>query len=191
MGRVRHDGLRRAVEVAQRHPSLYQVGRTARLWAGRHLARPLELPGVPGRVHPNDLMMAWAPRQGGRLRRRGYRLPPPERAGLDLLGHLGRALAPGGILLFTIHGEKSLGCIEDHGRWLGGHVEGIVAEVASTGCCYRPYPYYRGSGYGLAWHSSDHITDSMASIHGGSLALIGHLPPGPESIQDAFVYQRR
>jgi len=43
----------------QRRPPLYRAARAARLWAGRHLLRPRVIAGVPGRVHPNDVVMAW------------------------------------------------------------------------------------------------------------------------------------
>lgn len=281
MSPPRRVGLADAVEWAKGHPALYQAARAARLWAGRNLARPSVVPGVPGRVHPNDLMMAW--RRPGRaaayaaggagclalieqalaavgrsagdvsswldfgcghgrvLRHLVQAVPPgriwaadlnpeavafcaselgvspldgtdlavpdgrrfeviyafsvvthlPEEAGLELLARFGRALAPGGVLLFTTHGERSLGLIEHQARWLVSQAEDIRAEVSRGGFSYRPYPHYRGGGYGMAWHSAGWLVDAMAELHGDAMRLVSHLPHALEGVQDAFVYQRR
>ena len=271
-----------AVEWVKQHPVLYRAGRSTRLWAGRHLARPRALPGVPGKVHPNDLMVAWgrgdkaaAYARGGRrcvslveeslalcdrsvadvrswldfgcgygrvLRHLVLTVAPgrmwaadvdpeavrfcasefgvqpvdvsngptvlegerfdmiyafsvlthlPEQAGLDLMARFGRSLLPGGLLLFTTHGETSLGLVEHHGRWLPGHAPTIRAEVGDAGFSYRPYPHYRGDGYGMAWHAAGYVRDAMTRLHGDSLALVRHVPDALEGLQDTFVYQRR
>ena len=270
-----------ATEWVKRNPFLYGLARGARLWAGAHLARPRTVAGVPGRVHPNDIMFATAggDRKGAYLGdgrnalsllddaltavdRRvedveswldfgcGYgrvlrflveRADPqaiwvtdwdheaaafcvaefgvhvfhparggtpvdadgfdvayafsilthlPERAAVDVMALLGRVVRPGGLLVFTTHGETSVTWAPELGRWCAGLAPAIRDEVSRNGFAYRSYPYYRGNGYGLAWHAPSYVAEVMDRLHGDGLQPVSFLPGSFGRHQDTFVYRR-
>lgn len=116
----------------------------------------------------------------------------PEARGRDLLRILGAAVEPGGILLFTIHGQWALENAESYGSEYGGKVKpALMQAVTGRGVGYVPYRHYYGDDYGMTWHSERYIRDVMAELHGSSLQRLFHEPRGLDRHQDVFAYQRR
>jgi SAM-dependent methyltransferase len=108
-----------------------------------------------------------------------------------LLRLLGESLRPGGLLLFTTHGQWSLDHIEFYGsRWVPQQAE-IARRVRERGIAYEPYGYYADDNYGLTWHSERRVRETMAELHGDALDLVFFEPHGLDHHQDVFVYRRR
>ena len=115
----------------------------------------------------------------------------PERAGMDAMALLGRVVRPGGLLVFTTHGETSVTWAPTLGRWCAPLAPAIRDEVSRYGFAYHPYPHYRGNGYGLAWHAPGYVAEVMDRLHGPGLQAVSFLPQSFGGHQDTFVYRRR
>ena len=235
----------RVAAASRRWPPAYRALRAGHRAVGERLP-PRPVPGVPGRVHRNDLMLtgrsaaeveayvslgaravdlladAVAPARledlrdlvdlgcgHGRVLRHLVRRVDPARvtavdldasaaafcaaefgvrtadaaAGLppadlvwcgSVLTHLdrpvwealvadaGRALRPGGTLVFSAHGPQAL---EGLGRELPYVAEALPAlrrELAATGAAYLAYPHYSGAQYGLTVHTRPAVEAAAA-----------------------------
>jgi hypothetical protein len=103
---------------------------------------------------------------------------------------LAGALAPGGVLVFTTHGEWSLERPERYGREFLGKGGEIEAELARRGCHFIPYAHSRDRSYGITWHTPEYIS-SLFSRLAHPLTRIGVDARGLNLYgQDAHVFQR-
>jgi SAM-dependent methyltransferase len=269
----------RIVAAIKRSPRAHRAARSARLAIGR-LVPPRQFPGIPGRVHFNDLMFekgspeevaSYAERAcnvianieaslraAGRTFEEierwldfgcGYgrvirflidRVPPErifasdvnkegvdfcrtefginpvysrsnlslvrvgsfdfiyaisvithlnERNSRSFLALMGESLTPGGIAMFTTHGQWS---IANAGLY-GGEYEELRFEIAGSvrgrGFAFLPYPFV-SDDYGIAWHSREYIETTMRELHEDRMKLLKFEPRGLDGHQDVFVFQR-
>jgi SAM-dependent methyltransferase len=115
----------------------------------------------------------------------------PEESGREFLRVLGKAIAPGGIFLFTTHGRWSLEHAESYSKAYGGDAKRSLAdEVRARGVGYIPYRHYFGDDYGMAWHSKEYVLDAMTALHGRRFELLFHEPAGLDEHQDVFAFRR-
>lgn len=119
-----------------------------------------------------------------------------DEEGCDLLiGHLGRALEPGGIVVFSAHGRLSLDGLE----WLyeeayAGEADAIRREVAERGISFRHYGAEFGEfpgPYGMTWHSREYLEERFRELHDGEIELLLHRPQGWDNHHDVFAFRRR
>ena len=112
-----------------------------------------------------------------------------------LIGHLGRALRPGGIVIFSAHGQLSL----DGLAWLyegiyAGEADDIRQEVAERGFSFRHYGAEFGEfpgPYGMTWHSRQYLIDAFDRLFDGEIELLLHRPQGWDNHHDVFAFRRR
>jgi SAM-dependent methyltransferase len=112
-----------------------------------------------------------------------------ERNSATFLQLIGEALNPGGIALFTTHGEWSL----EHPGEYGPEYELRSAEIAEAvkarGIAYVRYPFVCDD-YGMTWHSRSYIERQIAELHGGRLVPVFFRPEGLDGHQDVFAFRR-
>jgi SAM-dependent methyltransferase len=112
-----------------------------------------------------------------------------ERNSVEFLRLLGESLTPGGIALFTTHGQWSL----EHPELYGAEYEARAAEIEAAlldhGIAYLRYEF-ETDDYGMTWHSRDFIETTMAELHGKELAPLLFKPRGLDGHQDVYAYQR-
>jgi SAM-dependent methyltransferase len=101
---------------------------------------------------------------------------------------LGASLAPGGILLFTTHGQWSAEHPELYGAEYGARKAEIETAVRARGLAYYRYPFEAGD-YGITWHSKEYIERTVAELHGGRLAPLLFKPQGLDGHQDVFAFR--
>jgi SAM-dependent methyltransferase len=113
-----------------------------------------------------------------------------ERNSAAMLRLFGESLTPGGIALFTTHGQWSL---ENPGTY-GAEYEERGAEirraVEERGIAFLRYPFVSGDNYGMAWHSREYIEAKMEELHEGRMRLLMFEPQGLDAHQDVFAFQR-
>ena len=115
----------------------------------------------------------------------------PERSAETPCACSGNAVAPGGIFLFTTHGQRSLEHAERYGASYAGEAkEALVRAVAERGIGYIPYRHYFDDDYGMAWHSASYVLDVMAALHASRFELLFHEPHGLDEHQDVFAFRR-
>jgi SAM-dependent methyltransferase len=114
----------------------------------------------------------------------------PESDGTDLLSFFGRALVPGGVIVFTTHGRASLARIDAYGDWCASDVPAIAEEMSDRGFSFRPYPHYRGDTYGMAWHDPDYVRAAVGRQTAGALELVHFGENALDGHQDVYVFRR-
>lgn len=110
-----------------------------------------------------------------------------ETAFMELLH---RSLEPGGIALFTTHGQWSLDNLHIYGENYEVMHDDLVRRVRERGRAFVPYQHYGDDEYGMTWHSADHVGSRIAELSGDSMRLLFFEPHGLDHHQDVFVYQR-
>lgn len=113
-----------------------------------------------------------------------------EENGIEMMRFLHRSLEPGGIVLFTSHGQWSLDNLGFYGAVYEEKHEELARRVGERGVAFVPYHHYVGEDYGMAWHSADYVRSRMAELHGDSMRLLFFEPHGLDHHQDVFAYQR-
>jgi SAM-dependent methyltransferase len=112
-----------------------------------------------------------------------------ERNSIEFLRMLGDSLRPGGIALFTSHGQWSL----EHPELYGGEYEARAAEIEAAvrnhGIAYLRYQF-ESDDYGMTWHSRDFIEKTIAELHGTELVPLLFKPHGLDGHQDVYAFQR-
>ena len=109
----------------------------------------------------------------------------------EFLHLLGDSVAPGGLFLFTTHGSHALEHPERYGVGYAERKAELAELVAKRGTAYLPYAFMPSSRYGMAWHSTEYVTVTMARLHGDRLRLLLHRPRALDGHQDVFVYRAR
>lgn len=108
----------------------------------------------------------------------------------EMLRFVHRSLEPGGIALFTTHGQWSLDNLDFYGAIYEDMRDDLVRRVRERGVAFVPYHHYSGDDYGMTWHSAEYVQERMAELHGDSMRLLFFEPHGLDHHQDVFVYQR-
>jgi len=115
--------------------------------------------------------------------------------GETLFERLASSLLPGGVLVFSVHGELSLGGL---GHLYGGlyaeEAEAIRAEVAEEGISFRPYDPSFGSfpgRYGMTWHAPEYFDRVAERRFGDRLERSYFEPHGWDRHHDVLGYRRR
>jgi SAM-dependent methyltransferase len=114
-----------------------------------------------------------------------------ERNSRTLLGMFGESLAPGGIVLFTTHGQWSLDHPETYGPEYVARRREISRETRTRGAFFLSYPYLGGDDYGMAWHTREYVEQTMLELHGEEVGLLLFEPQGLDGHQDVFAFRRR
>lgn len=102
----------------------------------------------------------------------------------EMLADITASLKPGGVLIFTTHGEVSARKIEIYGSpWREKKTE-IIQQLTTTGFFYEKYSWYK-TNIGMTW-----ITEARMKnlLHG--LRLVSCEPAGLEGHQDIFTYTK-
>jgi SAM-dependent methyltransferase len=120
----------------------------------------------------------------------------------ETLTQLCGLLAPGGVLVFTTHGEEAIrraesGFFEPRVTALSGRVR---REYEASGFCFAPYEdadfailpftFERRAEFGMTWMSEPTIAALIDQVGGGALRLLRFVPAGWEGVQDTVVVQR-
>jgi len=104
------------------------------------------------------------------------------------LAAVARALKPGGVLVFTTHGQGSAETAERYDQyWLDK--QAVLRAMSAEGYYYERYPYYYDE-YGLTWFRGDAMRALVAET-APELEYIAHHPMTLEGHQDVFVYRKR
>jgi SAM-dependent methyltransferase len=101
-----------------------------------------------------------------------------------------RTLEPGGIAMFTTHGQWSLDNLDFYGEIYEDMHDELAQRVREHGFAYVPYHHYSGDDYGMTWHSAEYVQSRMAELHGDSMELLFFEPHGLDHHQDVFAYRR-
>ena len=97
------------------------------------------------------------------------------------------ALRPGGLAVFTIHGEGSAQMADRYDQfWLDK--ERVLQGLADEGYYYERYPYYRNE-CGLTWFAPDTIK-ALVLTSAPALKLVSHHAMELDGHQDIYVYHR-
>ena len=113
-----------------------------------------------------------------------------------LLKRLGESLQPGGLLVFSLHGEY---CREGLDQLYGGlysdEAETIRREVAEQGYSFRVYRdevFGRfPSKYGMTWHDLGYVDRRADELSGGTLERVYWRPRGWDHHHDVVGYRKR
>lgn len=104
------------------------------------------------------------------------------------LQQVARALKPGGVVVFTMHGQGSADTAERYEQyWLDK--DRLLRELARNGYYYERYPYYYDE-YGLTWMTRTAILNMVAHA-APELEFVAHTPMDVDAHQDTFVYRKR
>ena len=97
------------------------------------------------------------------------------------------SLRPGGIVVFTIHGQGSADTAERYEQyWLDK--ARVKRSLAAEGVYYERYPYYYGE-YGLTWFTRETV-EAMVEATAPTLERVAYWPMAVDGHQDVFVYRR-
>jgi SAM-dependent methyltransferase len=113
-----------------------------------------------------------------------------ERNSRALLRLLGDALRPEGIAMFTTHGRRSLENPALYGAEFRERRDEITRAVEARGMTFLPYAFTGGDDYGMAWHASEWVEQTVAELHGGAVRLVYFVPHGLDDHQDVFAFRR-
>ena len=108
----------------------------------------------------------------------------------DLLKFFARHLAPGGLLVFTTHGEFVAGVIEDRADFYGlnrADIPALVAAYRRGGHGYLDYP--EGPGYGVSLTAPDWVRAEARAV--GGLREVYFRARGWDEHQDVFGFVRQ
>lgn len=104
------------------------------------------------------------------------------------LADVARALKPGGIVVFTIHGQGSAEQAERYEQfWLDKPA--VLAALAREGYYYARYPYYTAD-YGLTWFSRAAV-EALVAEAAPDLEPLSYRAMQLDGHQDVFVYRKR
>lgn len=106
----------------------------------------------------------------------------------QLMRHLTEFLAPGGIVIFTTHGDFAINRMRNHEelyRLEPAVLDQIIADCTTDGHGYADYP--ERPGYGVSATSEEWVNGMMAKA---GLNRLLFLPAGWDHHQDVFAAQR-
>lgn len=110
-----------------------------------------------------------------------------------LLELLATSLVPGGVLVFSVHGQYCRdGLAQLYGGLYADEAEAIRREVAEQGFSFREYQgetFGRfPSKYGMTWHDIDHVERRASALSGGRLRRIYWQPQGWDDHHDVMAF---
>jgi SAM-dependent methyltransferase len=116
-------------------------------------------------------------------------------AGEKLLRALGAALRPGGLIVFSLHGQFVLDNLSHfYDRTFADEAEAIRQEVRERGVSFRPYGDtfgpYGPEAYGMTFHSEAWLTATVDRLFGGAMHRLLFLPRGWDEHHDVLAFQR-
>ena len=104
------------------------------------------------------------------------------------LSRVEQALRPGGLVMFTIHGQGSADTAERYDQyWLDKSA--VLNGMVRDGYYYERYPYYYDE-YGLTWFTKPAVERLVAAAAPG-LELLSYEPMALDGHQDVYVYRKR
>ncbi|MGE3245593.1 MAG: class I SAM-dependent methyltransferase [Beijerinckiaceae bacterium] len=104
------------------------------------------------------------------------------------LKQVAKALKPGGVVVFSTHGQGSADTAERYDQyWLDK--DKMLRSLARDGYFYERYPYYYDE-YGLTWMTSTATKNLVAHVT-PELEFVVHTPMDVDDHQDTFVYRKR
>ncbi len=104
------------------------------------------------------------------------------------LAKVATKLKPGGVLVFTTHGQGSAEMAERYGQYWLDKTK-LLAELQHSGFYYERYPYYYAE-YGLTWILADEMERLVAATV-PELERVAHHELAVDGHQDVFVYRKR
>ena len=111
-------------------------------------------------------------------------------------------LRPGGVLVFTTHGDEAIRRAESGFFDTRYQVAAprVRADYAARGFCFLPYgdadfailpfSFERRAEFGMTWMSEDYIAKLVDAVGKGDLRLVSFVPQAWEGVQDAAIVQR-
>ena len=120
----------------------------------------------------------------------------------EMLAQLGGLLAPGGVLVFTTHGDEALrraetGFFEPRITALSSR---IGEEYAARGFFFVPYEdadfamlpfdFARRADFGMTWMTESTIAGLLDAVGDGDMRLLRFIPAGWEGVQDTVIVHR-
>lgn len=116
-------------------------------------------------------------------------------SGVGLLRVLGESLEPGGILVFSTHGQfvyDNLSHLYDGA--LADHAEAVAGEVREHGVSFRPYPEafgpYDHEAYGMTFHTEAFLSSTMDRLFSGAVRRLLLEPRGWDDHHDIHAFRR-
>jgi SAM-dependent methyltransferase len=120
----------------------------------------------------------------------------------ETLSLLFELLQPGGVLVFTTHGDEALRRVRSgfFGPTVQPRGDAIEQGLAARGFHFFPYTadelgglpfeFQRADEFGMTWMTEAYMTELLRSVSGGALHVLRFEPQGWEHLQDAFMCQR-
>lgn len=112
----------------------------------------------------------------------------------QLLERLGSSLNEGGLLVFSMHGEFSLGHLEHlYEQEYAPEAEAIRREVEAHGISFRHYETRWGEfegTYGMTWHTAEYLRQRAESLSDNTLRLAFFRPQGWDHHHDIIAFEK-
>ena len=112
----------------------------------------------------------------------------------QLLRRMGQSLRPGGLMVFSMHGEFSLANLAHlYGGEHAAEAEAIRQEVATQGIAFRHYASSWGDfagSYGMTWHRKEYLQERAAALSDGTLRLAFFRPQGWDHHHDVIAFEK-
>lgn len=111
-----------------------------------------------------------------------------------LLRRMGQSLVPGGLMVFSMHGEFSLANLQHlYGGEHAADAAMIRREVAAQGISFRRYTADWGDfagTYGMTWHRKEYLQERAADLTNGALRLAFFRPQGWDHHHDVIAFEK-
>jgi hypothetical protein len=119
------------------------------------------------------------------------------------LALLYRLLKPGGLLVFTTHGDQAIDYIAKnfYGERIQDMAAQVEAEYRQAGFCFTPYErkdfdilpfeFKRDKDFGVTWMTEAYVSNLVEDTGHGDLQCLRFNPHGWENYQDVYICQRR
>ena len=118
----------------------------------------------------------------------------------EVLTLISEILKPGGLLIFTIHGDQTFPRLQE--GYYGDHLKelapGIMYEYRETGFSFVPYQDYeigilpfefvRANDFGMTWMSQSYVDALIKKVSKERLTLLKYEPLGWDNHQDVYSY---
>lgn len=108
----------------------------------------------------------------------------------QLASVIGAILRPEGVVVFSTHGEQALHQLDHYGPGLEARRLEIVEPLRRSGHVYVPYRHYSGDTYGVAFHTTDDVDDTIVSALGGASRRLLFRSAGWGGHQDVHAFQK-
>jgi len=106
---------------------------------------------------------------------------------IDNLRQVAAVLKPGGVAVFTVHGQGSAETCERYDQYWLDKAQ-LLAALKRDGYYYEKYPYYYAE-YGLTWFTRKAFEGLVAET-APDLAFVSYHPTDHDGHQDVFVFRK-